>query len=274
MRIALFSYINYIDTENIIYDIIKLSIFRGETMFLKRITVALAMALLLVLNATAFAEEFYMGTEIPGYKKGNFALLTGDDVNFRKAPEGEILRTLPRHSLFKVLGESGKWLKVDWYGEEGFVLKEFTNINPPTETLVAEDEIVGDVHVNSVFDFTGIKEELGDKFEKTTKRNITTYTFEKVRVLVDEKTKKLISIESTLDTLYTMRGVGVGDLAPRVLGQYGMPARITYPKDPTKESFIYGYNFGGQEKSKDGLDFYVNHDCAVTKIIVTYEEKK
>ena len=55
-----------------------------------------------------------------------------------------------------------------------------------------------------------------------------------------KKNKKLISIESTLVALHTKCGVGVGDLAPRVLGQDGMPARITYPKDPTKESFIYG----------------------------------
>ena len=48
--------------------------------------------------------------------------------------------------------------------------------------------------------------------------------------------------------IYTMRGIGTGDDGARVIGQYGIPARVVYLKDDKDGAVImYGYNFSQKQ---------------------------
>ena len=57
--------------------------------------------------------------------------------------------------------------------------------------------------------------------------------------------------------IYTMRGIGTGDDGARVIGQYGIPARVVYLKDDKDGAVImYGYKFSQKTvKSGKSLDF-------------------
>ena len=59
-------------------------------------------------------------------KKGEFAVLADDDVNFRSGPSttADVLACLPRHSLLRLSGsKSGEWQKVEWNGKNGYIFR-------------------------------------------------------------------------------------------------------------------------------------------------------
>lgn len=80
------------------------------------LVVSVAVGLLLQVETASAArnEAYYTTRKISDYKKGAFAILADDDVNFRSGPSttSAILACLPRHSLFRVLGgKNGEWQK-------------------------------------------------------------------------------------------------------------------------------------------------------------------
>lgn len=54
----------------------------------------------------AKSEAYYTTQKISDYKKGEFAVLADDDVNFRSGPSttADVLACLPRHSLLRLSG--------------------------------------------------------------------------------------------------------------------------------------------------------------------------
>lgn len=196
-------------------------------MFFKRIIILLS--LLMLLPALASAEgKYYIDEKIKGYKEAEFLLLTGDDVNFRKAPvNGQVIKCLPHHTLMRVLERNGDWLKVDISGTEGYVSAAFAGAG-------SQDELTSE-------DFTGALADLGTKFDE---QAAEAQLGKPVKVYRDKKTKqdmydygkitlgirhhKVASIEIRDSKFITMRGVSVGDSNGRAIGQYGMPDGVVY----------------------------------------------
>lgn len=76
----------------------------------------------------AKSEAYYTTQKISDYKKGEFAVLADDDVNFRSGPSttADVLACLPRHSLLRLSGsKSGEWQKVEWNGKNGYIFAEY-----------------------------------------------------------------------------------------------------------------------------------------------------
>lgn len=73
--------------------------------------------------------------------------------------------------------------------------------------------------------------------------------------------------------IYTMRGIGAGDDGARVIGQYGIPARVVYLKDNKDGAvMMYGYNFPKNSKIGKSLDFYISSDGDVCRIVLSGED--
>lgn len=203
----------------------------------------LALCILLLVPAVAGAEnQYYLGEKLKGYKQAEFVLLTGDDVNFRKAPvNGQVIKCLPHHTLMRVIERNGDWLKVDISGTEGYVAANFAGQG-------SRDQLISD-------DFTGVMADLGTKFDearaktelgkpqreyrdKETKRDMYDYG----RVVLGVRHNKVASIEIKDSQFITMRGVSIGDSNGRAIGQYGMPDGVVYAKDCTE----YEYRLNGE----------------------------
>lgn len=209
-------------------------------MLLKRIIISLCM-LMLVPVLTSAEGRYYLNEKIKGYKEAEFLLLTGDDVNFRKAPvNGQVIKCLPHHTLMRVLERQGDWLKVDISGTEGYISAAFVG-NGARDYLTSEDftGALADLGVN--FDEQKAAAELGSPLreyrDKKTKRDIYDYG----KVLLGVRHKKVASIEVRDPQFITMRGVSVGDSNGRAIGQYGMPDGVVYADACTE----YEYRLDG-----------------------------
>ena len=107
----------------------------------------------------AKSEAYYTTQKISDYKKGEFAVLADDDVNFRSGPSttADVLACLPRHSLLRLSGsKSGEWQKVEWNGKNGYIFAEYLE-KPETEELIDEDNSLGDWHLGQIFDSSAAK---------------------------------------------------------------------------------------------------------------------
>lgn len=207
----------------------------------------LALCILVMVPAVVGAEnKYYLGEKIRGYKQAEFALLTGDDVNFRKAPfNGQVIDCLPHHTLMRILERQGEWLKVEIGGTEGYVAAAYAGNG-------CKDELVPD-------DFTGSLANLGNEFDadkaanalgkpvrkyrdKETKRDMYDYG----KFVIGVRRHKVESIAIKDPQFITMRGVSIGDSNGRAVGQYGMPDGIVYADDCIE----YEYRLGGEAASR------------------------
>ncbi|MCD8360517.1 MAG: hypothetical protein LUC29_06825 [Acidaminococcaceae bacterium] len=99
------------------------------------------------------------------------------------------------------------------------------------------------------------------------------YDFQQLRVKVKRSSKKIVELITASPVIYTMRGIGAGDSGARVIGQYGLPARVVYLKDDKEGAvMMYGYDFPQESKVGKTLDFYLNSDSDVSRIILSNEE--
>lgn len=230
-------------------------------MLLKRAFISIC--LLLLLPALASAENrYYLHEKIRGYEEAEFLLLTGDDVNFRKAPvNGQVIKCLPHHTLMRVLERQGEWLKVDIGGTEGYIAAAYAGSG-------GKDELTGE-------DFTGALADLGTGFDekralaelgkpakeyrdKKTKRDM--YDYGKVRLGI--RHNKVVSIEVLDPQFITMRGVSIGDSNGRAIGQYGMPDGVIY----TANGMDYEYRLDGDLPCRFVIGF--NDSNVINKFIM------
>lgn len=203
----------------------------------------LALCILAMLPASVGAEnKYYLDEKLKGYKEAEFLLLTGDDVNFRKAPvNGQVIKCLPHHTLVRVLERQGDWLKVDISGTEGYLSAAFVGAG-------SQDELTSE-------DFTGALADLGTKFDeaaanarlgkpvkeyrdKKTKRDMYDYG----KITLGIRHNKVASIEIRDTQFITMRGVSIGDSNGRAIGQYGMPDGVVYNHDCTEYEYRLSEN--------------------------------
>lgn len=59
-------------------------------------------------------------------------------VNMRRAPEGEIMRTLKKDAVLQLLGENGGWLKVLYQGEVGYVSAAYVEERQLTDEEIGQ----------------------------------------------------------------------------------------------------------------------------------------
>ena len=222
----------------------------------------------------AKSEAYYTTQKISDYKKGEFAVLADDDVNFRSGPSttADVLACLPRHSLFRLSGsKSGEWQKVEWNGKSGYVFAEYLE-KPEAEELIDEDNSLGDWHLGQIFDSSAAKS-LGKVKKEGKDRSSQVYDFQQLQVKARRGNKKIVELMTASPVIYTMRGIGTGDDGARVIGQYGIPARVVYLKDDKDGAVImYGYNFPKNSKIGKSLDFYIDSDGDVCRIVLSGEE--
>lgn len=207
----------------------------------------LTLCILLMAPAMADAEnKYYLGDELKGYKQADFALLTGDDVNFRKAPvNGQVIDCLPHHTLMRVLEQQGDWLKVEIGGTEGYVAAAFVG-KGCKDTLLPEDFTGAMANLGNKFDEDKAIEDIGKPVreyrDKKTKRDMYDYG----KFVIGVRRHKVESIEIKDPQFITMRGVSIGDSNGRAIGQYGMPDGIVYADDCIE----YEYRLGGEFASR------------------------
>ena len=207
-------------------------------------------------------------------KKGEFAVLADDDVNFRSGPSttADVLACLPRHSLLRLSGsKSGEWQKVEWNGKKGYIFAEYLE-KPETEELIDEDNSLGDWHLGQIFDSSAAKS-LGKVKKESKDGSSQVYDFQQLQVKARRGNKKIVELMTASPVIYTMRGIGTGDDGARVIGQYGIPARVVYLKDDKDGAVImYGYNFPKNSKIGKSLDFYISRAGAVCRLVLSGEE--
>ena len=222
----------------------------------------------------AKSEAYYTTQKISDYKKGEFAVLADDDVNFRSGPSttADVLACLPRHSLLRLSGsKSGEWQKVEWNGKNGYIFAEYLE-KPETEELIDEDNSLGDWHLGHIFDSSAAKS-LGKVKKESKDGSSQVYDFQQLQVKARRGNKKIVELMTASPVIYTMRGIGTGDDGARVIGQYGIPARVVYLKDDKDGAVImYGYNFPKNSKIGKSLDFYISSDGDVCRIVLSGEE--
>ena len=222
----------------------------------------------------AKSEAYYTTQKIADHKKGEFAVLADDDVNFRSGPSttAAVLACLPRHSLFRLNGgKSGEWQKVDWNGKSGYIFADYL-VKPEAEELIDEDISLGDWQLGQLFDSAAAKT-LGKVKKESKDGSKQIYDFQQLRVKVKRSSKKIVELTTASPVIYTMRGIGAGDSGARVIGQYGIPARVVYLKDDKEGAvMMYGYDFPQESKVGKKLDFYLNSDGDVSRIILSNEE--
>ena len=99
------------------------------------------------------------------------------------------------------------------------------------------------------------------------------YDFQQLQVKARRGNKKIVELMTASPVIYTMRGIGTVDDGARVIGQYGIPARVVYLKDDKDGAVImYGYNFPKNSKIGKSLDFYISSDGDVCRIVLSGEE--
>jgi hypothetical protein len=198
----------------------------------------------------AKSEAYYTTQKISDYKKGEFAVLADDDVNFRSGPSttADVLACLPRHSLLRLSGsKSGEWQKVEWNGKNGYIFAEYLE-KPEAEELIDEDNSLGDWHLGQIFDSSAAKS-LGKVKKESKDGSSQVYDFQQLQVKARRGNKKIVELMTASPVIYTMRGIGTGDDGARVIGQYGIPARVVYLKgDKDGAVIMYGYNFPNKLK--------------------------
>lgn len=230
-------------------------------MLIKRIVISLF--LLMFVPVLAAAEgRYYLNEKIRGYKEAEFVLLTGDDVNFRKAPvDGQVIKCLPHHTLMRVLERQGDWLKVDISGTEGYISGAFVG-SGERDYLTSEDFTGAMTNLGVNFDEDKATAELGkpqkEYRDKETKRDIYDYG----KVLLGIRHHKVESIEIRDPQFITMRGVSIGDSNGRAIGQYGMPDGVVYADDCTE----YEYRFDSELPSRFVIG--IDDNNVITKFVM------
>lgn len=230
-------------------------------MLLKRIV--LSLCLLILFPVLAAAEgKYYLHEKIRGYSQAEFLLLTGDDVNFRKAPvNGQVIKCLPHHTLMRVLERQGDWLKVEISGTEGYISAAYAG-RGERDYLTSEDFTGAMADLGTIFDEGKAAAELGEPQkeyrDKKTKRDMYDYG----NVLLGIRHKQVMSIEVRDPKFITMRGVSIGDSNGRAIGQYGMPDGIVYSNDCIE----YEYRLDGDAPCRFIIG--VNRDNVIQKFIM------
>ena len=146
-------------------------------------------------------------------KKGEFAVLADDDVNFRSGPSttADVLACLPRHSLLRLSGsKSGEWQKVEWNGKNGYIFAEYLE-KPETEELIDEDNSLGDWHLGQIFDSSAAKS-LGKVKKESKDGSSQVYDFQQLQVKARRGNKKIVELMTASPVIYTMRGIGTNSL--------------------------------------------------------------
>lgn len=264
-------------------------------MFLGRLTAYIISFLLcttiLLQPTVVFAdknEAYYTTNKISGCKKGAFAILT-TDANFRKGPSTNagIWMSLTRNSLVKLDGDKfGEWQKVEYNNKAGYIFADFLKI-AAAEDLVEEDISLGDLQLGQRFD-KKVAQRLGKIRKESRDGSLQIYDFKQLQVKVKRSNKKIEEMITTSPIFYTMRGVGIGDLEGRVVGQYGMPSRVVYLNNDAKNIannqrndgkdieenavIVYGYSFPSKSKLGKQLEFYFGAEGDVVKIILSNED--
>ena len=131
---------------------------------------------------------------------------------------------------------------------------------------------MGDWQLGQLFDSAAAKT-LGKVKKESKDGSKQIYDFQQLRVKVKRSSKKIVELTTASPVIYTMRGIGAGDSGARVIGQYGLPARVVYLKDDKEGAvMMYGYDFPQESKVGKTLDFYLNSDGDVSRIILSNEE--
>lgn len=207
---------------------------------LKRYITLMALTAAVFCSGSALAGEqkdFYTEEKIRGCEKGTFVQLTGDDVNFRKAPEnGAVLRVLERHALLRVTGKEGDWYRADADGTEGYVYVPYTS-SGVKDALTTEDFSLGCEVLNSRFDKQKAEESLGRELEVRKVKKLQMHRYELYTLGIGRRSRLVELIEVRDPGVITIRGISVGDSSARAVGQYGMPDSVSYREDET----IYRY---------------------------------
>ncbi len=227
---------------------------------MKKLTIIVAMLLAFSVQGIALAaEQFACGSNVRGYAKAEFVVLTGTDVNLRVAPvNGRVLRLLPRHTLMRVLAKQGVWYKVNVDGTVGFVHSDFTG-KGHSDVLDEEDFSVGDIVLGAQFSKQEASANFG-KLRKTSKKSDRTYyAYKGVTVGVSKRGEKVEYIELKNDEHITLRGACVDDSGALIVGQYGLPDTVVYDNGDT----IYEYF-----ADKNTLRFTLNKKGLVEKIVL------
>lgn len=210
---------------------------------IKTFTGVLAAALLLA-AATALAagqQAYYTGARLKGYDRADFVILQGDDVNFRAAAvNGSVLKVLPHHSLLRVLGQQGAWLKADSDGVSGYIYAPYTGAGTK-DALTQEDFAVGYAALGTRFDRQRAEARLGALQQQTVdkKLKITDYVYANAIISVAGRKQLVQGIRVTDSRYITMRGVSVGDSAGRAVGQYGLPDAVVYDTKKTTYEYLW-----------------------------------
>ncbi len=227
---------------------------------MKKLTIIIAMLLALLVQGNVLAaEQFSCGSNIRGYAKADFVVLTGTDVNLRVAPvDGRVLRLMPRHTLMRVLEKRGVWHKVNVDGTIGYVHGDFVG-KGHQEEFDAEDFSIADVMLGEKFSKQVANENFG-KLRKTSKKNDRTYyAYKGITIGVSKRGEKVEYIELQNDEHITLRGACVKDKGALVVGMYGLPDAVVYDEGDTR----YEY-FADAGK----LVFTLNRKSLVEKIVL------
>lgn len=222
----------------------------------------------------AKSTAYYTTQKIDDHKKGDFAVLADDDVNFRAGPSSEaaILACLPRHSLFRIDGSKrGDWQKVEWNDKTGYIFADYL-ATPAAEALLPEDNCLGDWQLGQKFDGDAAAS-LGKAQKVTKDGGQQIYTFQQLQITVKRRSKQIEELTTADAAVYTMRGIGAGDNGARIVGQYGLPARVVYLQaDDDGAAMLYGYDFDQDSKIGKRLDFYLNRDGDVSRIVLSNDD--
>lgn len=219
-------------------------------------------------------EAYYTTEKFSGYKKGEFTVLMDDDVNFRSGPSttAAVLACLPRHSLFRIVGEQeGDWQKVEWAGKTGYVFAAFLK-KSEAEGLIEEDNSLGDWQIGQPLGLDTFAT-MGGITRTSKEGNLQVYSYPGLEVKVKRNSKKIEALSTTSPIIYTMRGVGVGDSEARVVGQYGIPSRVVYLGHGgvvagDEDIMIYSYDFLKESNFEGRIDFYINANGDVSKVVL------
>ncbi len=231
---------------------------------MRRIVLCATVALLAV--QSAFAGEpggFYSGDPVKGYRKAEFVVLKSNDVNIRTAPEtGNIIKTMNKHSLFRVLKHEGKWLRVNADGMTGSVYEDFTGSGSSAE-LTEEDFFLDEEILGKKFSEKDIGG-LGKLLHKGKAGKQTLYEYEARTVAVNNKNAFVEAVEIRDPGVITMRGISVGDASWRLVGQYGVPDAVSYRDDKV----VYEYCRKNERKDVSELLFFVDMLGNITKFML------
>lgn len=205
-------------------------------------------------------EKFYCNEKIRGYDKGDFVILSSDDVNLRQAPEnGRVKKVLSRHTLMRVIDKNNDWYKVTADGTEGYIYAPFTE-RGYRDTFTVEDFSLGEAELNTVADEAVLQQRLGKIKSKEKKDGRYYYNFDEIKIGTERRKKKIEYIEVHNPEFFTMRGVSVGDASSRAVGQYGVPDSVIYKNKGT----VYEYYFEDEKSDEYSFSVDVNRDGIIT----------